>query len=338
MRSRVCVAYTGGTIGMAPTPQGYAPSADSLRELVVSLVAEAGTELPDVDFVDLDPPIDSSNATPATWSRIAETVFARRERFDGFVILHGTDTMAYTTSALSFLLPGFGKPVVVTGSQVPLCVARSDGRQNLIGALQVAAQGDVREVCLLFGSKVLRGNRATKVDANGLEAFDSPSLPPLARLGVDIQVNTSVAPTTASGPPRLLGSAPSHVAAIRLFPGIEAGVLENLCRPPLQGLVIEAYGAGNGPSDDAVFLAAIRNATAAGIVVVIITQCLRGSVSPGAYATGSALLAAGAVPGYDLTSEAALTKLAVLFGDGHDSRTVRALMMTSLAGEMTIAP
>jgi L-asparaginase len=336
LRSRVCVAYTGGTIGMAPTPHGYAPSAGSLRELITSLVAEAGPELPEVEFVELDPPIDSSNATPETWSRIAETVFERRDQFDGFVILHGTDTMAYTASALSLLLPGFGKPVVVTGSQVPLCVARSDGRQNLIGSLQVAAQGDVREVCLLFGSKVLRGNRATKVDASGLEAFDSPSLPPLARLGVEIEVDRRI-PAPAPAQPQLLGCGRSHVAAISLFPGIEASVLENLCRPPLQGLVIEAYGAGNGPSDDPAFVSAIETATAAGVVVVIVTQCLHGTVSPGAYATGSAMLAAGAVPGYDLTSEAALTKLAVLLGEGLAPDEVRNLITTDLAGELTVA-
>ncbi len=336
MRSRVCVVYTGGTIGMAPTPEGYAPSAGSLREYVASLVADAPDELPGVEFVEIDPPIDSSNATPSTWLRIAETIFERRDRVDGFVVLHGTDTMAYTASALSFLLPGLAKPVVVTGSQVPLYHARSDGRQNLIGALQVASAGDLREVCLLFGTVVLRGNRATKVDANNLDAFDSPSFPPLARLGASIEIDDHVpAPPPADGP-RLLGCRRSHVASIRLFPGIEASVIENLCRPPLQGLVIEAYGTGNGPSDDHAFVSAIERATAAGIVIVVITQCLSGTVSPGAYATGSALLAAGAVPGYDLTSEAALTKLGVLLGEGHAPETVRGLMTTNLAGELTI--
>lgn len=334
MRPRVYVAYTGGTIGMHPTADGYAPSPGTLRALVSALMDEAGDELPIVEFDEFDPVIDSSNATPRTWSHIAEAIFSRRNEYDGFVVLHGTDTMAYTASALSFLLPGFDKPVVVTGSQVPMGVARSDGRQNLIGALQVAAYGQIREVSLLFGSKVMRGNRATKVDANGLEAFDSPSLPALATLGARIEIDSRVgAPPERA--PRLLNCGLTHVAAVRLFPGIEAHVLQNLCRPPLQGLVIEAYGAGNGPTADEAFIGAIHDATAAGVVVVIVTQCLRGSVAPRAYATGSALLDAGATPGYDLTTEAALTKLAVLLGEGLPAEEVRTLMTTDLAGELT---
>ena len=335
MRPSVYVVFTGGTIGMRPTTDGYAPSPGAMHELVSALVADAGDELPIVEFEEFDPVIDSSNATPSTWSRIAEAIFARRDDFDGFVVLHGTDTMAYTASALSFLLPGFGKPVVVTGSQVPMRVARSDGRQNLIGALQVAASGELPEVSLLFGSKVMRGNRATKVDANGLEAFDSPSMPALATLGAHIEIDRRIA-APAAGTPRLLGCGLAHVAAVRLFPGIEASVLSNLCRPPLQGLVIEAYGAGNGPAADPAFIGAIKAATAAGIVVVVVTQCPRGSVDARAYASGSAMLDAGATPGYDMTTEAALTKLAVLLGEGMPAEEVRALMTTDLAGELTV--
>jgi L-asparaginase len=331
----VFVAYAGGTIGMRPTAEGYAPHPGSLRAPVEALIAESGDELPTVELEEFEEPIDSSNATPATWSRIAGLLYARRDDFDGFVVLHGTDTMAYTASALSFLLPDFGKPVVVTGSQVPMCVARSDGRQNLIGALQVAALGEVREVCLLFGSKVLRGNRATKVDATGLEAFDSPNFPALATLGARIETNSGLA-VRAAGRPQVLGCGLAHVAAVRLFPGIEASMLASLCSAPLQGLVIEAYGAGNGPAADPDFIAVIREATAAGVVIVLVTQCLRGSVTPGSYATGSALLQAGGVPGYDMTTEAALTKLAVLLGEGLPPHRVRELMAMDIAGELTV--
>jgi len=319
---------------MLDTPDGNAPVAAALGPYLEGIVSSACDELPTIAFQELDPLIDSSNATPETWCTIARILFDSRESFDGFVVLHGTDTMAYTASALSFLLPGFGKPVVVTGSQIPIARARSDGRQNLIGALQVAARADVPEVSLLFGEVLLRGNRATKIDASGLDAFESPRCAPLANIGVDIVVNRAIVRQPAAES-TLIGGPLGKVAAVQLFPGFSASILSNLCRPPLQGLVLEAYGAGNGPSDDREFLAAIESATASGIVVVVVTQCVRGSVVPGAYATGSAMMRAGAVPGFDMTSEAALTKLAVLLGQESDPARVAALMQLDIAGELT---
>jgi L-asparaginase len=334
MGDSVFVLHTGGTIGMVVTPQGHAAVPNILAPYLDWIVENSGGELEPISFLELDPPIDSANATPDDWCTIARTLYERRDDHCGFVVLHGTDTMAYTSSALSFLLPGFGKPVVVTGSQIPIARIRSDGRQNFIGALQVAAKSDVPEVTLLFGEVLLRGNRATKIDASGLDAFDSPRFPPLADLGIDIGVNRDLVRPPADSP-RLTAGPLGHVAAVRLFPGFSASILANLCRPPLQGLVIEAYGAGNGPASDRDFLAAIEAAVGAGVVVVIVTQCVRGSVQPGAYATGSALLNAGAVPGYDMTPEAALTKLAVLLGQDLDRPTVEAMMQQDLAGELT---
>lgn len=334
MSDSVLVLHTGGTIGMVDTPDGSAPAAGALARHLDWIVEVSKGELPPIAFVELDPPIDSANATPDTWCAIARALYERRAEHAGFVVLHGTDTMAYTASALSFLLPSFGKPVIVTGSQIPIARTRSDGRQNLIGALQVAARSDVPEVTLLFGEVLLRGNRATKTDASGLDAFDSPRFPPLAEIGVDIVVNHSLV-RRPGGEPGLTAGHLGRVAAVRLFPGFAASILANLCQPPLQGLVIEAYGAGNGPSDDREFLAAIETATSHGIVVVVVTQCVRGSVQSGAYATGSALMRAGAVPGFDMTSEAALTKLAVLLGRGHGAATVAEMMQCDLAGELT---
>jgi L-asparaginase len=330
----VFVLATGGTIGMVDTPAGYAPVPGALEPYLDWIVENARDELPPIGFLELDPPIDSANATAQDWCTVARALYERRDDHAGFVVLHGTDTMAYTSSALSFLLPDFGKPVVVTGSQIPIARIRSDGRQNVIGALQVAGAREVCEVGLLFGEVLLRGNRATKVDASGLDAFASPRFPPLAELGIEIDVNRTVL-RPLGGEARLATGSLGTVAATRLFPGFSASTLANLCRAPLQGLVIEAYGAGNGPASDAEFLAAIERATTAGVVVVVVTQCARGSVQPGAYATGSALLRAGAVPGYDMTSEAALTKLAVLLGVGSDSATVRDMMQQDLAGELT---
>ena len=336
MSDSILVVHTGGTIGMVSTPDGDAPVAGALETHITRLATAETGELPPIEYLELDPLIDSANATPDTWSRLASLLFDRRDRHKGFVVLHGTDTLAYTASALSFLLADFGRPVVVTGSQIPIARVRSDGRQNLIGAVQVAAREDVPEVSVLFGDMLLRGNRSTKVDASGLYAFESPRYPPLARLGVEITVDRARVrtPTTV---PRLIACELAPVAATRLFPGFSASILANLCQPPLRGLVIEAYGAGNGPSRDSDFLAQIERATAQGIVVAVVTQCLRGAVQPNAYATGSALLRAGAVPAYDMTTEATVTKLSVLLGQGHDAATVRTLLQTDLAGEITVA-
>ena len=334
MSDSVFVLNTGGTIGMVDTPDGYAPVPGALEPYLDWIIENARSELPPIAFLELDPPIDSANATPDDWCAVARVLYERRAHHAGFVVLHGTDTMAYTSSALSFLLPDFGKPVVVTGSQIPIARTRSDGRQNVIGALQVAGEGEVREVTLLFGEVLIRGNRATKVDAFGLDAFDSPRFPPLAEIGIDIVVNQSIV-RSATGEPGLMAGRLGKVAATRLFPGFSGSIMANLCRAPLQGLVIEAYGAGNGPSNDPEFLGAIEGATDQGIVVVVVTQCARGSVQPGAYATGSALMRVGAVPGYDMTSEAALTKLAVLLGQGYDASTVARMMQRDIAGELS---
>ena len=334
MGERVLVLNAGGTIGMVGTPHGYAPVPGALGPYLDWIVEMSRGELPPIEFVELDPPIDSANATPESWCEIARILFERRADHPGFVVLHGTDTMAYTSSALSFLLPSFGKPVVVTGAQIPVARTRSDGRQNFIGALEVAARPTVPEVTLLFGEVLLRGNRAMKVDASGLDAFDSPRFPPLAEIGMDIVVNQALV-RAPNGVPGLTAGTLAHVAAVRLFPGFSASILANICAPPLQGLVIEAYGAGNGPSEDVQFLAAIEAATSQGVVVVVVTQCVRGVVQPGAYATGSALVRAGAVPGLDMTSEAALTKLAVLLGQGLSADTVRQMMQDDIAGELT---
>lgn len=334
MSDSVFVLHAGGTIGMVDTPDGHAPVAGALGPYLDWIVKSSRGELPPIAFLELDPPLDSANATPDDWCAIARVLYERRLDHAGFVVLHGTDTMAYTSSALSFLLPFFGKPVVVTGSQIPVSRTRSDGRQNFIGALEVAARSDVREVSLLFGEFLLRGNRATKIDASGLDAFDSPRFPPLAEIGIDIVVHRDLV-RRDTGEPGITTGQLGNVAAMRLFPGFSASTLANLCRPPLQGLVLEAYGAGNGPSNDGEFLSVIEAATRQGIVVVVVTQCLRGSVQPGAYATGSALMHAGAVPGYDMTTEAALTKLAVLLGQGIETPMIAEMMQRDTAGELT---
>src|SRR6476620_150232 len=200
MSGSVLVLHTDGTIGMVESPDGRAPEAGALAPYLDWIVETSRGELPAIAFLELDPPIDSANATPDEWCDIARILYEHRADHDGFVVLHGTDTMAYTSSALSFLLPSFGKPVVVTGSQIPINRIRSDGRQNFIGALQVAAHSSVEEVTLLFGEVLLRGNRATKVDASGLDAFDSPRFAPLAVIGIDIVTHRELLRTSSESP------------------------------------------------------------------------------------------------------------------------------------------
>jgi L-asparaginase len=217
MSGSVLVLHTGGTIGMVGSPDGQTTVAGALGPYLDWIVESSRGDLPPIAFLELDPLIDSANATPDEWCDIARTLYEHRADHTGFVVLHGTDTMAYTSSALSFLLPNFGRPVVVTGSQIPITRTRSDGRQNLIGALQVAAGSQVPEVTLLFGEALFRGNRATKVDASGLDAFDSPRFPPLAEIGIDIVVNHALV-RSSEGHPGLVVGELGRVAAMRLFP------------------------------------------------------------------------------------------------------------------------
>ena len=310
----------------------------------------ADPRMPGYDIHEYDPLLDSSNMRPADWVRIGQDIVAHYDAYDGFIVLHGTDTMAYTASALPFFLQGLRKPVIVTGSQIPLCEIRNDARANLITSMLIAAEYPVPEVCLCFGGKLLRGCRAVKVDADGLDAFDSPKYPPLGIMGVEIQIDPThvqsqadPCPGTASmhrvapedGVSLAAPRAEATVGAFRLFPGLSPDLLRNMLRPPLQGLVLEAYGVGNGPDRDAAILEALAEATAHGVVIVAITQCLRGAVHLGEYAAGSALAKAGVISGHDMTAEAALCKLFYLFSQGLPPETVAVRMAEDLCGELT---
>ncbi|MFL6245189.1 MAG: asparaginase [Thermoanaerobaculia bacterium] len=338
MRKRVYIVYTGGTIGMKRTRTGYRPEPGYLQAQMAQMPELRHESMPSYTIHEYDPLLDSSNMTPAEWVKIARDVESNYDRYDGFVVLHGTDTMAYTASAVPFLLAGLRKPVIITGSQIPLCEIRNDARENLITSLMLAATYAIPEVCLYFGGKLLRGCRSTKVSADGFAAFDSPNFPPLGSVGIGIDVNWDLV-RTARGSKRIRVPELRRpvVSALRLFPGISPELVRNVLLPPLQGLVLEAYGVGNGPDQDRAFIDALTDATKRGVVIVDCTQCLEGTVDLDEYAAGSALARAGVISGYDMTAEAALAKLYYLFGRGYAPERVKREMQMDLRGEITIA-
>ena len=338
MRKRVYIAYTGGTIGMKRTRSGYVPASGYLQSQMDAMPELRHPSMPRFKVHEYTPLLDSSNMTPREWVAIARDIGDHYDDYDGFVVLHGTDTMAYTTSALPFMLRGLGKPVIVTGSQIPLCEVRNDGRENLITSLLIAANYDIPEVCLYFGGRLLRGCRAVKVSADGFAAFDSPNVAPLGVVGTDIEINWDlVRKPGAKQKMRVEELGSPIVSALRLFPGISPELLRNVLRPPLQGLVLEAYGVGNGPDQDVEFVSALEAAAVRGVVIVDCTQCLEGTVDLSEYAAGTALARAGVISGFDMTAEAALAKLYYLFSRGLGVEKVKREMQRDLRGELTVA-
>ena len=338
---RILIIYTGGTIGMIENPETHALQPFDFSHLIDNVPKVKKLHY-NIDNIQFDPPIDSSNMDPSHWRDIALAIEEHYDRYDGFVVLHGTDTMAFTASALSFMLENLSKPVIITGSQLPIGEVRTDGEENLITALQVAAATDekgrprVQEVAILFENYLWRGNRATKMSADNFNAFKSFNYPELAEIGLDIEYNPNSLRKMPPRPLKVCTDMDNNVMFLELNPGMTEQTLNHLLHTPgIKGIVLKTYGAGNSPSYPW-FIERIREAVERGVVIVNVTQCVNGGVNCSLYETGNSLSAAGVISGYDITSEAAITKLMFLFGMSYTPNMVKKYMASDLCGEVTI--
>ncbi len=288
-----------------------------------------------------NPPLDSSNIRPSVWVKVAEIIENNYHKFNGFIVLHGTDTMAYSASALSFMLENLGKPVIFTGSQLPIGSLRTDAKENLISSLEIASASKngspvVPEVGIFFENRLYRGNRTTKNNTEDFNAFISGNYPPLAESGVHIRYNANAIHYTSKKEPLVVHKElNNNITLLKLFPGISRHAVEAAFQiPGLRALILETFGAGNAPEEDW-FLETVEKGLKSGIIVMNVTQCKTGSVEMGLYETSRRLSEAGVISGHDITTEAAVTKLMYLTGVSNDNAWIRQYLSTSLRGEMT---
>ncbi len=339
--AKVLIIYTGGTIGMAEDPATGALIPLDFEHLSMQIpeLKKFDVELAVISF---EKPIDSSNMQPETWVKLAKLIEENYTKHDGFVILHGTDTMAYTASALSFMLANLNKPVILTGSQLPINTIRTDGKENLLTAIEIAAsrengQAIVPEVAIYFEFQLLRGNRTRKYNTEHFDAFQSPNYPRLAEAGIHINYNRAAIQPAGNGKLALRTAINPNIFILKLFPGIPAKILHGLVNSPeLKGLVLETFGAGNAMTDPD-FIAVLEKLIQRGVPVLNITQCYGGTVMLGRYETSVELKRIGVLSGADITTESAVTKMMLLLGEGLSGTALNQALEANLAGEITTA-
>ena len=343
MQKRILLLYTGGTIGMKQDPVTLALKPFNFNQILeeVPELKKFGCE---IDTYSFDPLIDSSDMQPAFWVRLAEMIKENYCKYDGFVVLHGTDTMSYTASALSFMFENLAKPVVLTGSQLPIGMLRTDGKENLISSIEIASSSDengnpvVPEVCIYFDAHLYRGNRTTKYNAENFRAFRSANFPVLADVGIHIKFNPNniLIPDKFSEPLKISTALDTRVAVLRIFPGITPDVMDAILgMDGIRGVILETFGSGNAPTAEW-FVERIKKAVRRGLLVLNVTQCQAGKVDMDAYATGIALKNEGVISGYDSTIEAALTKMFYVLGQTDDLYKAKELLNSNLRGEISI--
>jgi L-asparaginase len=336
----ILLIYTGGTIGMVQDIKTGSLVPFNFEHLTAQVPELERFNL-NLSHIAFQPAIDSSDMQPEVWIKLAELIRDNYEKYDGFVILHGSDTMAFTASALSFMLGNLAKPVILTGSQLPIGIIRTDGKENLITAIEIAAAKNgegapvVPEVAIYFEYKLYRGNRTHKYNAEHFDAFKSPNYPELAEAGVHIQYNHPFISAAPKKPLQVYTQLNTDVAVLKLFPGISRKVVNAvLSIKGIKAVVMETFGSGNGPTLDW-FIDELRQAIASGVIVYNVTQCNRGAVIQGKYETSKAFKEIGVVSGADITTEAAITKLMFLLGRGLDTKTITQQLNGSIAGELS---
>jgi len=333
--NRILVINTGGTIGMQPSDKGLVPACEEFHRQLRMIPELYSDEMPGWDMIDMEPLLDSSNIALKEWNKIGQTIADHYDQYTGFVILHGTDTMSYTASALSFMLENNNKPVILTGSQIPLSMIRTDAKDNLITSILLAADARIHEVCLYFGGKLLRGNRSMKYSSDDLIAFESPNYPALGEAGITIRLREELLLPQRQGRFHLQKLENFPIGVIKVFPGIQFDLFDSIMTEKLKGIVVETFGAGNIPEHTDLLLPIIRKAADQGTIILVCSQCPHGTVSLGTYETSDLLRKAGAVSGYDITTEAAVAKLYYLFSCGLSRIEIKTGMEQDLCGEIS---
>lgn len=331
---KILIIYTGGTIGMVHSDKGLIPQKGFLEKKLKEIVGN-NKDISSYEIKEYDPLLDSSDLSPKDWVKIGNDIFENYHKYDAFIIIHGTDTMAYTASALSFMFKNLDKTIIITGSMIPLVELRNDGAGNLIDSLYIASKYNIPEVILVFGNRILRGNRSTKVHADGITAFASPNYFLIGENGVDITIDKKLF-IKSFGKLEYTAIDPNKkVIILKVFPGIDNQFINNaLSDQNVYGVVLETFGIGDAPSNQN-FLNAIKNAINRGVIIVNVTQCIMGRVDQGDYATGSGLKKAGVISGYDMTPEAVMGKLYYLLSRYSNREIIKKLIEENLRGELT---